>query len=259
VALLIAGAASAPGARADTQQRLLPDLVTLRVSQADLLLQLNGRKLVLRLSNEIGNRGRGPLEIRPGPGPTDCDGDGNPANDRDTYQRVFLDSDADDVFDRGADTGYTDRKFGCERYHPPHGHWHLLDFSRYKLVRQRTGRTVVRSTKISFCVIDTDHPFRTLPGSPATPYYPAGGSSCNRDSIDGLSVGWADTYAYFLPGQQLNVTGLHRGRYCLVSTADPANMLQESNNSNNANRTLIALRPAKRVVKRLPGPCGKQW
>ena len=256
---LVGGAATAPSASADSRHRLLPDLVTLRVSQDDLLLQRNGRKRVLRLSNAIGNRGRGPLAIPPGPTPTDCDGDGNPTNDRDTYQRIFLDSDADNVFDRGGDTAYTDRKFGCERFHPPHGHWHLLDFSRYKLVRQRTGRTVVRSTKISFCVIDTDHPFRTIPGSPATPYYPAGGSSCNRDSIDGLSVGWADTYAYFLPGQQLKVTGLHRGRYCLVSTADPANVLRESDNSNNANRTPIALRPAKRVVKRLRGPCGKQW
>jgi hypothetical protein len=259
VTLLVGGAATAPGASADSLHRLLPDLVTLRVSQADLLLQQNGRKLVLRLSNEIGNRGRGPLEIQPSPTPTDCDGDGNPANDRDTYQRIFLDSNADNVFDRAGDTAYTDRRFGCERFHPPHGHWHLLDFSRYKLVRQRTGRTVVSSTKISFCVIDTDHPFRAIPGSPAAPYYPAGDSNCNRDSIDGLSVGWADTYGYFLPGQQLKVTGLHRGRYCLVSTADPANVLRESDNSNNANRTLIALRPAKRVVKRLRGPCGKQW
>ena len=126
------------------------------------------------------------------------------------------------MFNRAQDTDSAKRLFGCERFHPPHDHWHLLDFSRYKLVRQRTGRTVVRSTKIGFCVIDTDRRFASLPGSPAAPYYPAGSADCDRDSIDGLSVGWTDTYAYSLPGQQLNVTGLRRGRYCLVSKADPS-------------------------------------
>ena len=47
------------------------------------------------------------------------------------------------------------------------------------------------------------------------------------------------------------MTGLRHGRYCLVSTADPHNLLRESNNSNNARRTRIALHPAKHMVKRL--------
>ena len=51
------------------------------------------------------------------------------------------------------------------------------------------------------------------------------------------------------------MTGLHAGRYCLVSTADPHNLLRESNNSNNARRTRIALRPAKHDVKRLRSGC----
>jgi hypothetical protein len=185
----------------------------------------------------------------------DCDGDGNPANDRDTYQRIFLDSNADNVFDREQDLESHDRLFGCERYHPAHDHWHLLDFSRYKLVRERTGRTVVRSNKIGFCVVDTDHRFASLPGSPLEAYYPAGSEDCDRDSVDGISVGWADSYGYFLPGQQLNVTGLRRGRYCLVSTADPHNLLRESDDSNNAHRASIALHPAKQTVERLPGHC----
>lgn len=253
--LVVAGAAMAPGAGAGSQPRLLPDLVTLRISQKDLVLEPSGRKLLLRLSNEIGNRGRGPLEIYPSASSHDCDGDGNPANDRDTYERIFLDSNADNEFDRLQDLESHHLLVGCERYHPAHDHWHLLDFSRYKLVRARTGRTVVRSTKIGFCIIDTGHRFASLPGSPPEAYYPAGSADCDRDSTDGLSVGWADTYGYFLPGQQLNVTGLRRGRYCLVSTADPHNLLRESDNSNNAHRARIALHPAKQTVERLPGPC----
>ncbi len=256
--LVVAGAAIVPGAGAGSQPRLLPDLVTLRVSQDDLVMERRGGKLLLRLSNVIGNRGRGPLEIYPSPDPSDCDGDGNPANDRDTYQRIFLDSNSDNVFDRDQDTESNGRMFGCQRFHPAHDHWHLLDFSRYKLVRLRTGNTVARSTKISFCVIDTDHPYAGLPGSPPNGYYPAGSADCDRDSIDGLSVGWADTYAYSLPGQQLNVTGLRHGRYCLVSNADPNNLLRESDNTNNAHRARIALRPAKPRVKRLPGHCRRR-
>jgi hypothetical protein len=250
--LVVAGTAMAPGAGAGSQPQLLPDLVTMRIR--DLVLEQSGSKLLLRLSNEIGNRGRGPLEIRPSATSHNCDGDGNPDNDRDTYQRIFRDSNADNTFDREQDTEFNDRLFGCERFHPPHHHWHLLDFSRYRLVREKTGRTVVLSTKIGFCIIDTDHPFAGLPGSPEEDYYPRNGD-CDRDSIDGLSVGWADTYRYYLPGQQLNVTGLPYGRYCLVSTADPDDLLREADNSNNAHRTLIALHPAKRRVDRLPGAC----
>jgi hypothetical protein len=84
-----------------------------------------------------------------------------------------------------------------QRFHPPHHHWHLLDFSRYKFAREKTGRRVARSTKI----IDTNRPFAGLSGSPAAPYYPAGSSHCNRNSIDGLSVGWADPTAGRCPGR----------------------------------------------------------
>ncbi len=253
--LVVAGAAVAPGAAAGSQPRLLPDLMTLRVSQNDLALERSGRKLLLRLTNEIGNRGRGPLEIYPSASSNDCDGDGNPANDRDTYQRIFLDSNGDSLFDRVQDTESVSLLFGCERYHPAHHHWHVLDFSRYKLVRERNGRTVVRSDKIGFCIIDTDHRFASLPGSPPEPYYPAGSEECDQVSIQGLSVGWSDSYRYYLPGQQLDVTGLRRGRYCLVSTADPHNLLRESDDSNNAHRARIALHPAKRTVDRLSGHC----
>jgi lysyl oxidase len=252
---VLVGATLAPNAGAGSQSRLLPDLITMRISQQDIVLHPSGAKLFLRLSNEIGNRGRGPLEIYPSDQSNDCDGDGNPDNDRDTYQRIFLDSTGDGGFARGQDAQSEHHLFGCERYHPAHRHWHLLDFSRYKLVRERTGRTVARSTKIGFCIIDTDRAFPGLPGVPTAGYYPAASGDCSEDSIDGLSVGWADTYNYLLPGQYLNVTGLGRGRYCLVSTADPNNLLRESNNSNNARRTRIALHPAEQTIERLPEPC----
>ena len=73
--------------------------------------------------------------------------------------------------------------------------------------------------------------------------------------LEGLSVGWADTYAAGLSGQQINVTGLPRGNYCLVSDADPDNKFAESDDSNNAHRLKIRLNPAKLRVRPLPEPC----
>ena len=250
-AAILVPAVAAPGAGAGTNARLLPDLVTMRISHDDLVLEAGK----LRLSNEIANRGRGPLEIYPSASSNNCDGDGNPSNDRDVSQRIFLDSNGDGVFQRSQDTESEHHRFGCEQYHPIHHHWHVLDFSRYSLVREKTGHTVARSTKVGFCIIDTDHRFGGLPGSPAPEYYPAGSGDCSAGSIDGLSVGWADEYYYGLPGQQLDITGLKGGRYCLVSKGDPDNLLRESNNSNNVRRTRIALHPAKHTVKRLSGRC----
>src|SRR6185436_17822082 len=80
---LAAAAAMAPGAGAGSQTPLRPDLVTLRLTQDDLVLKSNGGKLFLRLSNRIGNRGPGPLENYPSASSNNCDGDNNPANDRD--------------------------------------------------------------------------------------------------------------------------------------------------------------------------------
>ena len=54
----------APGAGAGTNPRLLPDLVTMKVGQDDLVVD-QAAEAPPELSNEIGNRGRGPLEIYP--------------------------------------------------------------------------------------------------------------------------------------------------------------------------------------------------
>ncbi|HLF37050.1 MAG TPA: lysyl oxidase family protein, partial [Anaerolineales bacterium] len=50
----------------------------------------------------------------------------------------------------------------------------------------------------------------------------------------GLSVGWADVYDHYLPGQSIDISGLPDGIYALMSTADPYNLIQESDETNNA-------------------------
>ena len=110
VAVLVP-ATGTPEAGAGVNARLLPDLVTMRISKPDLVLEAGK----LRLSNEIGNRGRGPLEIYPSATSNNCDGDGNASNDRDVSQRMFLDSNGDGVFRRSQDTESDHHRFGCEQ------------------------------------------------------------------------------------------------------------------------------------------------
>ena len=241
-------ASSAPAAPGDP---LLPDLRT----QAHNELYVSGNDM--RLSNTIANRGVGPAEIYPEPSAGgDCDGDGDANNDRIAFQRIFQDS-ADPrspgYFVRSQDTTSSSVPVGCMIYHPAHSHWHFEDFSLYLLRREGRPGIVARSEKISFCVVDTDHAFPALAGSPGTTYY--GNAGCGPTSIEGLSVGWADTYGAYLAGQSLPVGGLAAGNYCLLSLADPVNRLSELLDSNNTRRTRIHLDPAAQQVQTLPGAC----
>ncbi len=256
--VLLLALASSPGAEAGSPE-LLPDLVTLSIGRNDIVLEKRGKHRFLRLSNEVGNGGNGPLDIESAPTSGDCEDDQYTA-----VQRLFDDTNDNEVFDRGIDQAADEIPFGCMRFHdaPGHLHWHVLDFARYQLRRARTGR-LVESKKVGFCVIDTVQPFPTLPGSPEKPYYPQGEGCGGLDKegqptppeSEGLSIGWADVYFFGLPGQSMEITDLHRGRYCLISTADPTKLIAESSDSNNTRTVRLKLRPRKLRLKKLPGPC----
>ena len=208
-AVLVAGAQTPASSRAPGDV-LLPDLRTQPHSE----LYISNNERNLRLSNTIANIGTGPAEIYPEPSAgSDCDGDGDATNDRFAFQRVFQDS-ADvgspGYFVRSQDTVSVSRQVGCMVYHPQHYHWHFEDFSLYALRAESGGETVGRSVKVSFCVVDTDHPFPARRGSPASYYY--GRNGCGATTVEGLSIGWADTYGAYLAGQRVDVTGLARGQ-----------------------------------------------
>jgi lysyl oxidase len=244
---------TAPAAGAAGPRPLLPDLVTLKMHSSGLVIVSTPHTTLLRLTNALANRGRGPLEIYPSSKSHNCDGDGNPSNDRDAFQRVFLDANGDHVFQRATDTSSRHRKFGCDRYHARARRWDIFDLARYTLLKLHSGKRVAQRNKVAFCTLDLEHPFPNLPGSPRSGYYPRG--NCNETSTLGVSVGWADEYYYSLEGQQLNVTGVKAGNYCLVSKGDPDDLLRESRNANNTRKTRIRLNPAKRRVRTLPGRC----
>jgi len=185
----------------------------------DMFLQydgLGGKKLVL--SALTGNIGTGPIELRAGEvvGP----------DSQNVYQRVYRD-----------DGTYYDNLAGIFIYHDAHGHFHFDDYAEYVLeavnapvALQRTGH------KTSFCLLDTDKVDRHLEGAPKKPYY----KTCGK-TFQGISVGWGDSYPYYLPDQDIDVTGLPTGDYKLVIISDPKNLLLESNDSDNTSEVIIHL------------------
>jgi hypothetical protein len=94
---------------------------------------------------------------------------------------------------------------------------------------------------VSVCAVDSKRRLPTAAGSPRRRYYGSGPRRCRRDSIGGISIGWGDIYGARVSGQELDVTTLRDGVYCLVSRADPENRLVESNERNNTHTARIVL------------------
>jgi hypothetical protein len=252
IALLLAATQVEAG-----QPDLAPDLVTLAIQQDDLALVVEGQRTVLRFSNEIGNRANGPLEIFPSAQSSDCDANGDFANDRDAYQRIFTDSNGSGAFERDADGVASEQLVGCMHYHPAHNHWHVLNIADYDLLYEPTGETVVHRRKVGYCLTDARlaFPSPVTPQASTYPINPPGVTGCQSATTQGISSGWADAYVLQLPGQDLDVTGLPRGHYCLTSRTDPTNAITELDDANNVRRVHIALRPPKLVVEKLASPC----
>jgi hypothetical protein len=71
-----------------------------------------------------------------------------------------------------------------------------------------------------------------------------------------MSVGWGDTYGYYLPGQEIDVTGLAADDYWLTLDVDPADRLEETDETDNSAKTLLRLNPAAPSVVVLPDADG---
>jgi Lysyl oxidase len=242
--LLLPSAAASLGAG----RELLPDLVTRTPTKVYLQVTRRGRHFV-RFSNEVVNVGLGPLELRPRV--DDCNRNGDPSDDRASRQRIYRDADGDVRFTRGVDIRFRTRSAGCTRYHPAHKHWHFDALAEY-VIRPvaSTGPLLAGGEKVSSCVLDTRLRLPKAPGSPRRKYY----GGCRRESVGGISIGWGDLYGARVSGQELDVTELEDGVYCLVSRADPGNRLKESNERNNVRTTRILLR-SDRVEWQPHRPC----
>jgi hypothetical protein len=190
-----------------------------------LLYNSDTRRALIRFTNAIWNRGPGVLELIGAP---------NQAKDQiRVSQRVFA---ADpETFD--------DYQVGEFIFHDQHLHWHLEQFAVYELwsVNESGSLEALVSSggKISYCVMDGAMAEAELPGVdiPTRPSY----THCEGD-VQGLSIGWIDTYEYHLPGQWVEVTPLEDGLYAIVSTVNPDHLLFEADHHNNTGVTYFEIR-----------------
>jgi hypothetical protein len=165
------------------------------------------------------NNGDGPLLLVTGE--TDA-----ASSKQNVYQRIHL-----------SDGSFYDRLAGSFIWHPLHNHFHLEDYAVYTLQPfDAPGASARTSSKTSFCIMDNTKIDTRLPGAPKKAVYAACGNV-----MQGMSIGWGDTYASNLAGQSIDVTGLPDGDYKLVIEVDPKNRLVELNDSDNSSCVLLRI------------------
>jgi hypothetical protein len=232
ISLLAAALALLPALPAQAAS-LYPDLKTLpvrdlRFDRTDVHPDGGGvMHNVLRFSNTVWNAGQGPLELRSQIDPSTKTG---PAT-----QRVYDDT-----------GGQSNLAAGQFYFHLAHNHYHYDDWGRYELWTKAeydawiaSGRTIggpedARGVKTSSCGIDEEF-IRHLPPTPYPDVYRPSGCSPNGQGtmVQGISVGWGDTYDYFRFEQWVDLGpsgSLADGQYVLRSVADPLNKIYESPN-----------------------------
>jgi hypothetical protein len=179
----------------------------------------------LRFSTTTWNSGAGPLEL--------IAGEAGPEG-QNVYQRVDL-----------SDGSFVDYHAGTFVWHPTHNHFHFEGYAVYTLQPVNApGGSQRTSSKTTFCIIDTTKVDTRLPGAPRKPVY----VSCNPD-VQGMSVGWGDTYDYTLAGQDIDFTGNPSGDYRLTIEVDPQKRLRETNDGDNLACALIRVNVSNSTVQ----------
>ena len=201
-------------------RELLPDLQIMPPRELYIEEGVDARKL--RFSTTVVNTGEGPLDL---------------AGSYDTASGITT---ATQRIQR--DDGSTiERLVGTFVYHPGHEHWHFDDFTMLELwTYDSDGRLVdMKATtgKATFCAVDEVLTYGSLPYVPDGPSF----LECGQ-GVQGISVGWSDTYTADLIGQELDITGLPDGRYAVRTVADPAERLRETNDGNNDLTVYVELR-----------------
>lgn len=123
-----------------------------------------------------------------------------------------------------------------------HSHWHVRDLATYEL---RNSAATLKGTgeKHGFCFFDNYVFNLSLPDAPQSVMYPSGrcGRASDTSVTTGLSIGWGDKYAYKLPDQYINITGLPSGNYTLTATVDAQGFLRERCEGNNTTTAILLI------------------
>jgi len=197
---------------------------------------------VLRLSNTVWNVGEGRLELQ---------GDPNPNGGTLIYQNIYDNP-------TGGSRVAQARVNSDIIYHPSHRHYHFSDFASYQLLQRDSAGayqpTTLDGTKTSFCIIDYA---RLNTSGPAGARY----TGCSG-TLQGLSVGWGDTYVASQPDQWIDLgsTPLANGSYAVQSTADPLRKLNEAGRTgNNVATTYFNVRDGVITIGTSTSPPPATW
>jgi hypothetical protein len=231
VATLGTPSVSAPTARSGSPL-MLPDLLARPPQELRVTVAPSTGQRQIRFSTSVINTGSGPLEV-------------TGANDRRTGRTIATQQ------IRAIDRSITPRLAGNFVFHSQHDHWHFEEFTSFELWTHHADgslqRLVTSTGKMSFCIWDSDRMAEPISDAPPERTY----ERCPQ-TVQGLSVGWVDTYAARTPGQHLTIEGVPNGTYAIRSAVDPANRLMESNDANNHSVVYVRLTGSR--VERIPSP-----
>jgi hypothetical protein len=188
---------------------LVPNLRPLPASDISLVLDASGNPSALRFAVTSWNSGLGRLELV--------------AKEVDTTaQKQRVDQ---RIYDSCGH--YQDYAVGSFEWHQAHNHFHFEGYANYFLTPIGTAGQGRNGSKTTFCVMDTTSINPQVWGASSQTY-----TSCGN-TIQGMSVGWGDTYGSQLEGQSIDATGLTAGDYALEINIDPFKRLIETNDADN--------------------------
>lgn len=202
---------------------LLPDIID--EVPKHLSVQNAHQRELLRFSTAHWNFGDGPLQVRGGGQESPCVVEGVSTVCTFAMQEI-LDADGRIVAVHPA---------GIALFHPEHNHWHQSEVADFAIRETLDGPPVgARQLKTTYCLIDLDS--SDLIHEQKTKVY----WDCNA-VLQGISVGYGDSYHHSLEGQSLDITGLAPGIYYLTFDADPAQHWLETDDTNNRSWTKFRL------------------
>jgi hypothetical protein len=199
---------------------LLPDLLTL--PSETIFIEFEGDRKIMRFETSIANVGEADLYL---------------TGERDPEAEV------DRAIQTVVTTGGEERSkvIGEFAYHPEHTHVHLQNFAEYELwgyPEEGENEPLVTQEKIGFCLFDYVPYDLTMPNAAQEKQFLY--ANCT-EGLQGLSVGWVDTYLPRREGQSFDITDLPDGRYQIRMMANHERYIMESSYDNNESLTLIEI------------------
>lgn len=210
---------------------LVPDLVPLPPRDVQIKIREDGA-VVLLFGTTYFNQGRGPVELRADPKTKGVRAD----IDRDILQRIYK-----------KDGSYREKVVGNFLWHQEHQHYHFADFITYDLEAVNAPNHPDLSgllTKTTFCLRDVSRVEMDLQYRAEE----AGYRVCYKE-LQGVSVGWGDTYFSNFPGQGLNISDLTSGTYKLSFNVNPQQRLDEVSLLNNTSSAILDINIEERTVR----------